>query len=90
MTVRTYPRATKELVGLAVTRNDAPTTNYEVAVLPHGTPAADGSPWVAPTELDGSTGVMIDHLSPGFWVIWVRVTATPEVPIIQIDTIAIV
>lgn len=72
---------TVEFVPVTVTVGGAAVTaGIEFAVLPE-----DGRPeeadWSPVDILEGVSGVLISGLTPGYYWVWVRVTAAPETPV---------
>jgi hypothetical protein len=61
-------------VGGAIT-----TSGIEFAVLPEGGRPVEGD-WTDSVLLEGRSGVMIADLTPGYYWVWVRVSASPETP----------
>ena len=83
-----YQRETQEFLPVAVTRDGAPiTTGIEHAITPYGTRATT---WTAPTILSGKTGVMVQGLAPGEYIVWTRITTAGETPVLQTITFEVV
>lgn len=75
-----YPRETLEFQPVTVTVDGvAVTANVEHCVTPNGVRPAT---WIAPVTVSGKQGVMVQALTPGFYDVWVRVTSSPEVPVL--------
>lgn len=72
---------TLEFVPLTVTvSGSAVTTGIEFAVLPEGARPQEAD-WSNADLLEGASGVLISGLAAGYYWVWVRVTASPEVPV---------
>jgi hypothetical protein len=72
---------TLEFVPVAVTvAGAAVTTGVEFAALPEGARPEEAD-WGDADLLEGDTGVYISGLTPGYYWVWVRVTASPEIPV---------
>lgn len=72
---------TLEFVPVAVTvGGTAVNTGVEFAVKPEGA-RPQVADWADADLLEGDTGVYISGLTPGYYHVWVRVTASPEVPV---------
>lgn len=66
-----FPRETVEYLPLTATLDDAPTTTFEVSVVPRGQRPTTWTP--APYLIDG--------LTPGTYEAFTRVTDNPERPV---------
>jgi len=91
-TVWSLPMETEEWVGpITVTRLSAPITTWQITVVRRGKrPTA----WADPDPLDGGLGVLVgpntaNVLTVGTYDVKVRVTDSPEVPVINAGTIVI-
>ena len=75
------PRETVEYIPIEVTLNGVvTTTGVSYAIV------ADGSrptSWTSATVLNGATYGLITGLSAGTYIIWARVNAAPETPVIE-------
>ena len=87
------PRESLEWVGpLTVTANGVATTTYVVAVVAHN---ARPTAFLAPDLLGGQLGALVGPggtwpLVPGYYQIWVKVTASGESPVLDnVGTIVI-
>lgn len=85
------PRESVKLVGpitSSVTEDGVTTvadpSTFSVAVAPHG---ARPTTWSTPRLVNGKAYVLVGPghlvLDPGQWDVWVRYTATPEVPVVN-------
>lgn len=82
-----YPRETVEFIPVTVTVDGVQVTQgVEFAVV---LGQARPTTWAAPTTLDGQIGVLISGLTPGSWVIYARVSASPETPVIKCGLIVV-
>jgi hypothetical protein len=80
-----YPRESVELVPLTVTEDGVPTLTYTTALVVDGTRPTT---WTPPVTVDADTGVMIGAVSTvGQWRIFVKVSDSPEVPVVDLGTI---
>lgn len=72
---------TVEFVPVTVTLNGSPVTaGVEFAALPEGARPQEAD-WKDADLLEGNAGVLISGLSAGYYWVWVRVTASPEIPV---------
>jgi hypothetical protein len=83
-------RESEEWIGpLTVAVNGAPITTYQVAVVRHGQrPTTWATPDNDPQSPGTALGVLVgpataNVLTPGTWRIWVKVTLSPEVPVLD-------
>jgi hypothetical protein len=80
------PAESEEWVGpITANLNGTPTTAWQVAVVPNGHRQPS---WADPDALDGGLGVLIgpstaNVLTPGRYGIWIRVTDSPEVVVVN-------
>lgn len=83
-----YPRETVEFVPVVVTVDGtAVTAGVEVSITE--SLATRPTEWNAADTLDGKTGFMIDHETPGNRYVWARITDNPEVPVVYCGAITI-
>lgn len=82
----TIPRETKEFFALAVLANGQSTTSFEVAV--HKWPVRP-SAWQPADVVDGEPGVILENLTTGTWVVWVRVTTAAEAIVVKAGTVQV-
>lgn len=90
MTSWTVSRQSREWIGpinVANKKTGLPVAVFEVATVAYGQQPLPGD-WSATYVLEGEQGVLIGPsstrvLAPGRYRLWVRVTATPEVPVLS-------
>lgn len=83
----TIPRESVEFVGVDVLNDDnSPVTNFDVCVTPIN---ARPTTWLPVQTVEDTQGVLIQGLTPGHHIIWVRVTSTPETVVLAVATIRI-
>lgn len=58
------------------------TTGIEYAVTSER--GARPTVWTAPTILENKTGIIIDQYVPGDYVLWARITSSPEKPVLTV------
>ena len=87
-----YPRETVEFQPVVVEVNDVALTIADVADIELMVTASRERPsstvsgvWEAPATLDGELGVMVDGptLGPGTFLVWAKVTSSPETPVLE-------
>ena len=91
------PRESLELVGpLVVTALDTegqpvPLTSLEVTIKPRGARPTSG--WETPLTVDGALYVLIGPpdraLEPGGYIVWGRLTDSPETPVFKTGELGI-
>jgi hypothetical protein len=85
--VITVPHETVEYIPVPVTLNGVvTTTGVEFAVV------ADGirpTTWTAAVVLSSATYVLLTGLTAGQWRVWARVTAAPEIAVIECGYITV-
>lgn len=91
MTAWSLPRESKELVGpITVTKDDVAYPTFQIAVAAYGSRPVT---FTDPTTVDNLqyrlTGPSTTDLAPGRYILWAKVTDTPEIPVIEVDTIHI-
>lgn len=85
----TMPRETVEFVALTMSDGDGPRTDFEVAVTVYGQRPAT---WSANVSHAGDNGVIINGPTlggPGRFVIWGRIAAPPETPVVELGVITL-
>lgn len=86
MVAITLPRETKEFLPLTVYANDAPTADFETAVMKW---PARPTGWTPAVTVDGEAGVIVDGLTVGTWTVWVRITTATESVVVRAGTIEV-
>ena len=86
VTINTYLATSKEFQPIIVekTVNGVSTkilTGVQYVVVPKGTKLQDGTPQNC-DMLDGDLGFYTDQLTPGYWEIGVKASASPEQPFV--------
>lgn len=89
-----YPRETKEFQPISVKKKingveTKVTSGVEIALLSSGVRPTPAVAWEVPLLLDGDIGVLLEGRAKGTLLIWARVTAPPEVPIIYCGSITL-
>lgn len=87
--INTYPRESVEFQPILITLDGTPFTtaaDIEVCIT---APSARPSTWIASTSLGGEIGVMIQNLAVGSYVVWARITDSPEIPVINCGSFAV-
>lgn len=76
------PRESIEFIPVTPTVDGvAVTENVTLSIVAAG---ARPSGWAAPTTMaDGTIGYLVNGLTQGVWVIWAKITSSPEVPVIE-------
>lgn len=82
-----FPRESVELIAVEITRNDVAVTEFELTLSILGARPED---WAAPTVAGSIKGYMLPgDLEPTSYMLWARVTALPEIPVIPVRRITI-
>lgn len=79
-----FEAETIELIPLLVKIDGVATTNYTIAVVPHGT---DPVTFAAPTSYSGGTGYLVNGptLGKGYFEGYVKIGgSSPEVPVLHV------
>lgn len=84
--MRVYLQESIEFQPIEVEIDGTAQTAFEVCIVPDG---ARPTNWQAPMLLGGKPGVMIQGLPLGSHKVYVKVTATPEAPVIEAGTVVI-
>lgn len=76
-----YPRESVEFQPVEVTLDGEPITDgIEVSIT---TGTARPTVWQDAITVDDKTGFMVEGFAVGRYKVWVRVTSTPETPVIE-------
>ena len=76
-----YPRETIEFQPVVITVDGVTvTTGIQFAIVPAGTRPTT---WTAPTTLGADSGVMVSGLTAGVYVVWAKITSSPETPVVE-------
>jgi len=76
-----YPRETVEFIPVEVTVDgETVTDGVQFCVTNRVTRPTS---WISPVTLEGKIGVMTNAQPVGVYVIWAKVTDSPEVPVIR-------
>jgi len=87
--INNYPRESVEFQPILVTFDGTPITNANEVEVAITSPTARPSTWVQSTSLHGQIGTLISGLSVGTYVVWARVTESPEIPVINCGSFAV-
>jgi hypothetical protein len=82
MKINHFPRETVEFQPVTVTVNGTPATAANVTFAV-GLKTARPVSWLAPVELEGKIGIMVEDLDPGTYKVWAKVESNPEIPVID-------
>lgn len=84
-----FPRESKELIAVEISRNGVEVTNYELSL--HVLGARPDSGWTAPVAVGALKGYMLPGTieEPDTYMLWARVDADPEVPVLQVRRVTI-
>lgn len=86
--VNQYQRETDEFQPVTVTVDGAAVTeNVEFSVVPAGTRPVT---FIPPMVVGAAIGVRVFALEPGNYRVFARVTSSPEVPVVDCGTFAVV
>jgi hypothetical protein len=87
--INNYPRESVEFQPILITLDGTPFTtaaDIEVSITAQN---ARPSTWIASTSLNGEIGVMIQNLAVGTYLVWARITDSPEIPVINCGAFAV-
>lgn len=87
--INNYPRESVEFQPILITLDGNPVTtaaDVEVCITAQN---ARPSTWIASTSLGGEIGVMIQNLAVGTYLVWARITDSPEIPVINCGPFAV-
>lgn len=84
--MRVYLKESIEFQPIEVELDGTPHNTFEVCIVPDGERPAS---WQPSTLLGGKPGVMIEGLALGAYDVYVKVTSTPEVPVMKAGVVVI-
>jgi len=84
-----YPRESVEFQPILITLDGVLITDYTIVETSVALPNARPYTWIPAVSLGSNVGLMIQNLSVGTYNVWVRITDSPEIPVINCGSFAV-
>lgn len=85
--MNSYPRESDEFQAVTVTVDDIDVTDGVTLAVTRGDHRPTG--WTDLVTLSGKIGVMTGGRTPGTYRVWAKITASPEIPVLDCGAFAI-